>query len=206
MALTPKQLRFVEEYLVDLNGTDAYQRAGYKVRSAASARAAASRLLANVSVQEAIAIAQSDRAERVEVTVDDVLRELKLIAHSNIVDYQIDDDGNVMLSSEVPVEAMRAVSSIKRKIRRIGDEVTECDVEIRLWPKGQALELIGRHLAMFTDKTALTDPTGTKEYSGSLTDTERAARIAALLDAARARRDGQAPSADSAAPVVTPTG
>src|SRR5450432_973264 len=73
--LTGKQLRFVEEFLIDCNATAAYKRAGYKVTSDAAAQAAASRLLANPKVAAAIEAAKKARSDRTEVTIDFVVRE-----------------------------------------------------------------------------------------------------------------------------------
>lgn len=72
MALTPKQQRFVEEYLIDLNATQAAIRAGY---SAKTAKQQGGRLLTNVDVSEAVAAAQTERSEKTGVTVDWVLTE-----------------------------------------------------------------------------------------------------------------------------------
>lgn len=69
--LTPKQERFVEEYLVDLNATRAAERAGYSARTANEQGA---RLLVNVSVQKAIQAAKLNRAQKVAVSAEDVLR------------------------------------------------------------------------------------------------------------------------------------
>jgi phage terminase small subunit len=75
MPLTDRQQRFVEEYLVDLNATAAYKRAGYKAQGR-SAENAASRLLGNVGVREAIAAAQAKRSEKVELTQQWVVERL----------------------------------------------------------------------------------------------------------------------------------
>ena len=81
MGLTPKQHRFVTEYLVDLNASQAAVRAGYSPRTAAQR---GSRLLKNVEVQAAIAIQQTQQHASVEVRIEDVLRDLKAIAHTNL--------------------------------------------------------------------------------------------------------------------------
>lgn len=73
MALNPKRQRFVEEYLVDLNGTQAAIRAGYSKKTA---NEQASRLLATVSVQEAIQAAQAKRAKKTKITQEMVLQRL----------------------------------------------------------------------------------------------------------------------------------
>ena len=71
MALTDKQARFVQEYLVDANATQAALRAGY---SPGTANQQGARLLVNVGVAQAIAEAQKARSERTGITADDVLR------------------------------------------------------------------------------------------------------------------------------------
>jgi len=76
MPLTEKQQRFVEEYLVDLNATAAYQRAGYKATGGA-ARADASRLLTNANVQQAIEIARAKQQEKTELNAEYVRKGLQ---------------------------------------------------------------------------------------------------------------------------------
>lgn len=70
--LTPKQLRFVQEYMIDLNGTQAAIRAGY---SAKTANEQAAQLLAKLSIQAAISGEREKQQERTEITADRVLRE-----------------------------------------------------------------------------------------------------------------------------------
>ena len=71
--LTPKQCRFVDEYLVDLNATQAAIRAGYSARTA---NEQGPRLLVNVGIATAIQTAQEARSQRLQLTQDDVLRGL----------------------------------------------------------------------------------------------------------------------------------
>ena len=71
--LTPKQCRFVDEYLVDLNATQAAIRAGYSPRTA---NEQGPRLLVNVGIATAIQTAQEARSQRLQLTQDDVLRGL----------------------------------------------------------------------------------------------------------------------------------
>ncbi len=74
MSLTPKQARFVEEYLIDLNATQAAIRAGY---SAKTANEQGSQLLAKLSVRQAVAEAQAIRSKRTAITQDEVIQGLK---------------------------------------------------------------------------------------------------------------------------------
>lgn len=75
--LTPKQARFIDEYLIDFNGTQAYMRAGYKAKNEDSAAVLASKLLRNVKVQEAIQAAQAKLSEACSVTQKMVIDGLK---------------------------------------------------------------------------------------------------------------------------------
>ncbi len=73
MSLTPKQARFVEEYLIDLNATAAAKRAGYSERTA---YAQGQRLLKNVEIAAAIQKAQEARSERTRIDQDWVIERL----------------------------------------------------------------------------------------------------------------------------------
>jgi len=77
VALTPKQQRFVEEYLVDLNATQAAIRAGYSERSAYSV---GHENLSKPEIAAAISEGQANLSEVAEVTAERVMREVALIA------------------------------------------------------------------------------------------------------------------------------
>ena len=74
--MTDKQARFCEEYMIDLNATQAAIRAGYSPKTA---NEQAARLLANVSIQNRIAQLQAEQSRRTGVSADRVVRELSLI-------------------------------------------------------------------------------------------------------------------------------
>jgi phage terminase small subunit len=160
MALTPKQAAFVREYLVDLNQTKAAERAGYPSKSAATQ---GSRLFRNVQVRAEIDKALSRRAARVEVTADEVLRELKRIGLSDIRQAYT-EGGRLKGIHEMPEDVARAIGGVEteelfegegRDRERAGDTV-----KVKFWPKVQALELLGKHLKMFTDKTEVSGEDG----------------------------------------------
>ena len=83
MALTPKQERFVQEYLVDLNATQAAIRAGY---SAKTASRIGQQLLAKTCISEAIQKAMKKREKRTEVTQDYVIAKLREIVEKDASD------------------------------------------------------------------------------------------------------------------------
>lgn len=164
--LTEKQQRFCEEYLIDLNATQAAIRAGYKEKTAYSM---GQRLLKNVEIQNQLQKRKLERVERTEITQDMVLYELANIAFSNAADYAAvvekdlmvehdgeeypvyDHDGNPVkyrtvepvLTADLTENQKRALAVIKKG--RDGFEVKPYD-------KIRALELLGKHLGMFTDK------------------------------------------------------
>ncbi|MBY5917339.1 terminase small subunit [Rhizobium leguminosarum] len=83
-ALSAKQKRFVAEYLIDLNATQAAIRAGYSKKTAT---VQASRLLTNAKVQEELSKQQSKVAERLEITKERIVDELAKIGFANMLDY-----------------------------------------------------------------------------------------------------------------------
>lgn len=160
--LAPQQRRFVDEFLVDLNASAAYTRAGYKAKPEA-ARTNAARLLSNAHVQAAIEVATAKRSARTGITQDRVLEELSLLSFSDLTHYIVDDTGNVKLSDAAPAGAMRALQSIKRRMttRQVGKEYeTVREVEIRLWDKPGPLKLAGQHVGLFVDRRELTGKNG----------------------------------------------
>src|SRR5262245_53640614 len=75
--LPPKQELFVTEYLLDLNAAAAYRRAGYSARTDHEASVGGSRLLAKAGIAARVAAAQAERAARLLITADEVLRGLR---------------------------------------------------------------------------------------------------------------------------------
>ena len=154
MSLTPKQQRFVEEYLVDLNATQAAIRAGYSEKTAHSQ---GPRLLENVEISKAVAAAFASRSERVQVTQDWVI--------SRLVD-------NVE-------RAMTAEPVRDREGNETGVYVYNGSVA------NKALELLGKHMGMFTDKHELTGKDGgpieTRDATFDEMSTEELAKLAVRL-------------------------
>jgi phage terminase small subunit len=149
--LSPRQQFFIAEYLKDLNATQAAIRAGYSPRTAESQ---ASRLLRHVKVASAVAEAQRRRLERVEVKSDDILRELLRIATVDLAE-AYDEAGNLKPIQEIPKDVRRAIAGIKvfEEFDGFGkDRVKVGEVrEVKFWDKPRSLELLGKHLKLFTD-------------------------------------------------------
>ena len=147
--LTPKQRRFIEEYLIDLNATQAAIRAGYSQKTAAPQ---AARLLINVKIQQALQEAMCKREERTQITQDRVLQELAKIGFSDlktVVDWTEDGKIRIRATDEVDGAILAEVSETEIDF---GD-YTKRTKRVKLHDKMRALEMIGKHLGMFTDKT-----------------------------------------------------
>ena len=124
--LTPKQQRFVEEYLIDLNATQAAIRAGYSPRTANEQGA---QNLAKLSISEAIAEAQAKREERTQITQDYVLTNIQKVIERCMQVQQVD---NCLTQTEDGELAQAFMFKEQGALK--------------------GLELLGKHLGMFKDK------------------------------------------------------
>ena len=162
MALNDKQQRFVEEYLIDLNATQAAIRAGYSEKSAGQM---AHEMLKKHEIQEALSEAMKAREERTQITQDRVLAELAKIGFSDI--RKVVKWGNTELRSTEDesgelVEAyhgLRLVASdeIDDSTAAAISEISEGreGLKVKFHDKRASLVDIGRHLGMFKDKLQL---------------------------------------------------
>lgn len=147
--LTAKQQRFVEEYLIDLNATQAAIRAGYSPKTANEQGA---RLLANASVQEAIAKAMAERSRRTGISQDRVIQELARIAFVN--PQKVINSEDASIRADATEDDLACIQSVKVKTMD-GEKGSSVEREVRLNDKMRALELLGKHLGMFKDKVEL---------------------------------------------------
>ncbi len=142
--MTPRQRRFVEEYLVDLNATGAAKRAGYSARSA---RNRGYRLLQNPAVAAAVARAQDKRAARTQVSADRVVTELAKVAFGDprrLLSWG--PDGVVLRDSSELTEAEAALVSEVSETRTAAGGGTR---KVKLHCKLTALNALGKHLGLF---------------------------------------------------------
>lgn len=162
MALTDRQRRFCEEYIIDLNATQAAIRAGYAVKTA---QEQSSRLLSNVMVQAEIQRLQRERSERTQIRADRVLREIACLAFSDIgeiLDFT-GTDPRLRPACKIPEHARRAISSFKvrRYVEGPGEESREVEVtEFKLWSKDSNLEKLAKHLGLLKDQVEVTGKDG----------------------------------------------
>lgn len=144
--LSAKQQRFVDEYLIDLNATQAAIRAGYSTNTA---KEIGCENLTKPNIANAIAKAQAERSKRTGVNADRILLELAKIAFVNPTDVINMTDATIR--GDANRDDTAAIASVKVKTIPTEDgDITER--EIRTYDKIKALELCGKHIGMFTDK------------------------------------------------------
>lgn len=175
-SLSPKQLRFVEEYLVDLNATQAAIRSGYSPKTADQQ---ASRLLANVKVSKAIEQRQAKRNKRLELTQDRVLLELTRVAFFD-PRALFDEHGRPRTVEELDDDTAAVIAGLDIAMERDGEDDDGKPVympvrKYKLSDKMRALELCMRHMGLLNDKL---------KVDGTLT-------LAQLLEAAERKERGE---------------
>jgi phage terminase small subunit len=141
--MTKKQKRFAEEYLIDLNATQAAIRAGY---SPETAKSIGSENLTKPDIRAYIDKEIAKQSKRTGINADRVLRELAKVAFANAAD--VVDRKTGMVREDAPAEDTAAIQSIR--IKRFNSEEGEIiESDVKLSDKLKALELIGKHLGMF---------------------------------------------------------
>ncbi len=135
--LCPKQQRFVEEYLLDLNATQAAVRAGYSKKTA---RAIASENLAKPNIQEAVAKAKQERSEATKVDAKWVLKqavelhqrcmqEIRPVRNPKTREQVYDDNGNALFAFNA--------AAANRSLEIIGKHVEVAAFKDRLEVSGE---------------------------------------------------------------------
>lgn len=171
--LTKKQKRFVDEYLIDLNATQAAIRAGYSDKTAAVI-GAENLIKPNIAV--AVEKAMKNREQRTEITQDKVLAELAKIAFSNGTDFariitqkrmksSWDDKSQEYVEKEIEEQFVEIFDTDmilpEKKVAIAGIKQGKYGIEVNSYDKVRALELIGKHLGMFKDKVELSGEVNT---------------------------------------------
>lgn len=175
--LSPKQLRFVEEYLVDMNGTQAAIRAGYSPRTA---NEQAARLLAHVSVSKAVSNRLQKRQKKLELTQERVLRELMRVAFFD-PRALFTADGRPRSIEELDDDTAAVIAGLDIAMERTEEETEDGRPiyapvrKYKVSDKMKALELCMRHMGLLNDKL---------KVDGTLT-------LAQLLEAAERKERGE---------------
>jgi phage terminase small subunit len=152
-----KRESFCQEFIVDKNKTQAAIRAGYSAKTAGSQ---AHDLLKNPEIEARIEFLLALQQKRTEITADRVLKELARIAFLDLAG-AYDENGRLLPIKDMPEDVRRAIAGMKVYAERISggdgddDEIGET-TEIKTVDKTKALQLIGQHLKMFTEKREIT--------------------------------------------------
>ena len=144
--MTERQKRFVDEYLIDLNATQAAIRAGYSVKTAGQI---GDENLKKPQIERAVKVVLAERSRRTGITADRVLEEMAKIGFANIAEVVNLDEAAVRDGAANADTA--AIQSIKVKTTstEYGDTTER---EVRMYDKTRALIELGKHVGLFDNK------------------------------------------------------
>jgi phage terminase small subunit len=125
--LTDKQQRFVEEYLIDLNATQAAIRAGYSEKTANEQGA---RLLVNVSIQEAIQAAKQQRSQATGITAETVLQQINELREKAMREIVVGEYGDPRMES--PATAAKCLEMLGKHVGLFEKDNSQKQPEINI--------------------------------------------------------------------------
>lgn len=151
--MTAKQQRFVSEFLIDLNATQAAIRAGYSPKVA---NRIGSENLSKPVIAAAIAQAQGDQNQRLLLTADDVREQNAFIARLDPAE-MYDAGGSLLHVTKMPRHVRCALKSLKvvRKNLTAGDGVVDTTLEVQFWDKGGAIDREYKHFGLLIDRVQI---------------------------------------------------
>lgn len=161
MALTAKQRRFIDEYLVDLNATQAAIRAGYSARTANEIGA---ENLAKPSIKSEVDAALAERSKSTGITAERVLAEIANMAFYDIADmaieiegeeYEVHSSNGKLYGLRGPTDIRTLPENVRRAIVGYGWDKAG-NFTIKLADKSKALDQLARHLSLYNDKLEVT--------------------------------------------------
>lgn len=172
MALTAKQQRFCDEYLIDLNATQAAIRAGYKQKTAT---AIGCENLTKPYIQEYIQAKQKDLQSATGITQERILTEYAKIAFSDI--RRLFDDNSLLVAiKDIPDDIAACLSSVEVDqlwgATMDGREQIGDTKKVKMWDKMKALDSLGRHLGLFAKDNEQSKPEVHINDLSGLTDKE----------------------------------
>ena len=148
--LTPKQRRFVEEYPVDFNATAAAVRSGYSEKTA---RAIGAENLTKPHIAEAIQKTMAEISEKAEITVEQIVEELRLVAFSDMRNYVKWGSRGIRLkaSEGLDEDVARVVAEVSQT-----ETVSGGSIKFKLHDKLSALKMLGQYKQMFVERKEIT--------------------------------------------------
>jgi phage terminase small subunit len=156
---------FVSEWLISANASEAARKAGSRAKNIAQA---GRQLLRKAEIQRAICEMQAQISEKLEITAENVLRELARIGFSDLRK-AFNKSGNLKAIDSLDDDTVAAIASIKVVTSMDGDGV-QYTKEIRCWDKRGALEALAKHLGLFdADNTQKRPMVIVKDFAGGHT-------------------------------------
>ena len=152
--LTPFQKRFVAEVIITpQSAASAYLRAGSKSKNP---DVDAAKMMAIPAVREAVAKAQKKVCDKLEITAERVLQELAVLGFATMDDYTEDDEEhglrlNLSKATRTQRAAIAEFTEDTTGGAGDGERKAVLRTKIKLWDKPRGLELLGKHLKLFTD-------------------------------------------------------
>lgn len=155
--MNPKQARFVAEYLVDLNATQAAIRAGY---SRKTAEQQGPRLLGNAEIAAAVSAGKAKQLEKADISATRVLEELRRLSFADLRQL-FDEHGNLRPIHTLTAEQAAAIASVEvvKKNLTAGDGQMDTVIKLKVWDKPRSLEMLAKHFGLLTERL---------EHSGQL--------------------------------------
>ena len=147
MKLTPKQKAFCDEYLIDLNATQAYIRAGYAVKDESVAKVNASRLLTNANVSEYLGKLMENKDNGRIASQDEVLEYLTRVLRGE------EKEENIVTLQDKEYEG---------KGMTVTERIETVYTEPKIRDRNKAAELLGKRYGLYTDKVNLSGEVGVK--------------------------------------------
>lgn len=158
--LTPKQEKFCREYIISMNFYEAALKAGY---TESIAKSNSQEFLSHAGIRKRLKELQAPTVARLEMTADQVLTELYRIATCDIGE-AFNEDGSMKMVHQIPENVRRAIQAVE--IEQLFDGVGKDRIQIghtkriKFWDKNKALEMLGKHFRLLTDRV---------EHTGSVT-------------------------------------
>lgn len=148
--LTDKREKFCREYVVDLNATQAYKRAGFTCKTDAVAGVEGHKLLKNPKIRKFIEQLQAESRRTAQLNTDAIIEDLRDLADWNIQDF-LNPDGTLRNLAEMDLKKTKAVAGIKVTEKILPDGTKQVTTELKLTDKRAALVDLGRHTGAFKE-------------------------------------------------------
>lgn len=156
--MTPKQERFVAEYLVDLNAKQAAIRAGYSDKNA---EVTASKLLRVPKVAAAVGAGKARQLDTAELSASRVLEELRRLAFADLRRL-FDEHGNLKPINQLTADEAACLAGFEviKKNAEAGDGVIDTIHKVKVLDKTRSLEMLAKHFALLVERVQIDDEEG----------------------------------------------